>query len=199
MFISIEGIDGSGKTSLSSKLSEALSKQGHRVFLTKEPTDKMHRNHALERSREPIDAMKLFFEFTIDRMTHQSEIAEKISQGYIVISDRYIYSSFAYQGAVLDKHFGDLKRTIEWMECVSEIIKIRPDVNIILDIDPKRSMERLTHRSSFGGFEEAEFLEKVRRYYQDIKRNNDVVIDATLPRETVLSMALDAVRSLMPL
>ena len=73
----------------------------------------------LKKSREISAAISLFFRFTEDRFVHQREISEHLGKGEIVLCDRYIMSSMAYQGAILEKYFSGKEKTLQWMLAVS--------------------------------------------------------------------------------
>ncbi|MEM0157969.1 MAG: dTMP kinase [Thermoplasmataceae archaeon] len=197
MFVAIEGIDGSGKTFLASGLARAIADLGHSVYLTREPTQRMKRDAALERSRDPLDAMKLFFDFTIDRISHQKEILLEMSRNEIVISDRYLYSSLAYQGVLIEGYFKNKGEAMEWMDCINRAISVRPDINIILDIEPRKAMERIRRRDHMGGFEDEAFLRSVRDRYLLIRNSKDIVINAENPPDAVIKEALGEIKRIM--
>ncbi len=173
MFVALEGIDGSGKTTVSSRLRDKLESDGISVFLTHEPTFSVDSiSGKLVSQRDPESALKLFFMFTEDRYRHQAEISEKLDQGYLVLCDRYIYSSFAYQGPLLEGILGDPERVVEWMSEVSEIIKVRPDINVYLDISADTAIKRIWSRRSITGFEDLQYLDRVRSYYTGVLRKH---------------------------
>ena len=107
-FIAFEGIDGCGKSTQVKLLSEQLSRQGHKVYITCEPTDsaigKIIRSifkHEMEADHRTIAGL-----FVADRLHHllnkTDGILKKLSEGYTVITDRYYFSSYAYHGAHID-------------------------------------------------------------------------------------------------
>ena len=178
MFVALEGIDGSGKTTVSSRLRDKLESDGTSVFLTHEPTFSVDSiSGKLVSQRDPESALKLFFMFTEDRYRHQVEISEKLDQGYLVLCDRYLYSSFAYQGPLLEGILGDPERVVEWMSGVSEIIKVRPDLNIYLDISADTAIKRIWSRRSITGFEDLQYLDRVRSYYTGVLRKHLITIN----------------------
>ncbi|MCL4307219.1 MAG: dTMP kinase [Candidatus Thermoplasmatota archaeon] len=178
MFVALEGIDGSGKTTVSSRLREKLESDGIKVFLTHEPTFSVDSIAGkLVSQRDAESALKLFFMFTEDRYRHQAEISEKLDQGYLVLCDRYIYSSFAYQGSLLEGIFGTPERVVTWMSGVSEIIKIRPDLNVYLDISADTAIKRIWNRRNITGFEDLQYLDRVRSYYTGVLRKHLVIMN----------------------
>lgn len=193
MFISLEGIDGAGKTTISRMLYEALLKKGHKVFLTKEPTSRIAWNEQLRRGRDPASGFSLFFRFTEDRYVHQAEISDHLDNGEIVLCDRYLLSSYAYQGALIEGAFPDGKTALKWMEETSSIITVRPEMTFYLDLDPAASMKRLTDRDSLTGFEEEKYLNHVRELYNNIEFKGKVTVDASRKMEEVFSGILERI------
>src|ERR1041385_8108335 len=109
LFIALEGIDGSGKSTQTKLLTEKLTGQGHRVYSTFEPTDnqigKMIRS--IFRGEVKADHRVIAGLFVADRLDHLLNedygIVKKLAEGYTVICDRYCFSSYAYQGAHIDR------------------------------------------------------------------------------------------------
>ncbi len=155
MFIAIEGIDGSGKTTQSKLLARSLKKQGHDVLRTREPTQDnigvLIRD--ILKSHAEVDPKALTYLFLADRIEHAKEIQQAIEEGRIVICDRYMLSTLAYQSAQgLD---------LNWLKDLHKDI-LKPDLTFLLDVDPKISMERLRSEEKF---EKAEFQERARQAY----------------------------------
>jgi len=193
LFVSIEGIDGSGKSTLARNLKKNLLELGRPVFLTREPTDRFFITESEQRNRTAENAIELFFRFTIDRLHHQKAINSELDQNRIVISDRYIHSSYAYQGPLMESLLGGMDTTLEWMMNVSRIITRIPDLILFLDMEPDRITSRIARRRERSGFEEPGYLKMVRTYYQKMIGSNWVVIDSTLPVEKVTMVAMEAV------
>ncbi len=176
MFIAFEGIDGSGKTTVSKLVAHKLQENGLSVFLTHEPTDSFKIPDELSSRRDPESALKLFFRFTEDRFSHQKTIASEMEGGKIVISDRYLLSSIAYQGPLIEEIFGSQADVVRWMISVSDIISVRPDINILLDVRTDVAIKRVWNRKKVTGFEDMVYLEKVRSYYLGILRKHFQII-----------------------
>jgi dTMP kinase len=168
MFIVIEGIDGAGKSTQAKLLARWFEEKGYEVVLTKEPTDtafgKLIRKLVLTGGKEGIiDGARISHEaeallFAADRAEHVAKlIRPSIEAGKIVISDRYFYSSLAYQWARgLD---------LEWLIDLNRFA-IRPDLVILLDLPVKESMKRINGRSIKTEFDKiAELQKKVRENY----------------------------------
>ncbi|ALM74221.1 dTMP kinase [Thermococcus barophilus] len=168
IFIVIEGIDGAGKSTQAKLLAKWFEKRGYNVVLTKEPTDtafgKLIRKLVLTGGREGIiDGAKISHEaeallFAADRAEHVKKLIEpSLRAGKVVISDRYFYSSLAYQWARgLD---------LEWLINLNKFA-IRPDLVILLDLPVKESMKRINGRQLKSEFDRiAELQKRVRENY----------------------------------
>lgn len=161
-FIVFEGIDGAGKTTQRELLSKRLEELGRKVYVTAEPTEfesgkKLREvlGGKIKKSDCEIAAM-----FTLDRIAHNIDsergIAKMLSEGAVVICDRYYYSTLAYQGSTVD---------YSWVRALNadcpEII--HPDLCIFLDLTPEQSMERISRgRETTEIYENEATLKKVR-------------------------------------
>jgi dTMP kinase len=175
-FIALDGVDGSGNTTHSKLLSEWIGKSlGFKVLLTKEPTTKpvgsLLRRYLTEGSvPSATDALL----FAADRIEHVEKIIKPaMAEGRVVISDRYLESSIAYQSSQ--------GLPIEWLLSINKYA-IKPSLNIILEIDPDKSLSRkpkLTDK-----FEDSTFLRKVRSaFLMRAKSENFPVISTSGPIE----------------
>lgn len=166
-FIVIEGIDGSGSTTQADLLASELRRRGRRVTQTREPTSGpigalirqvlTHRlgvTGAEGRWRAPAwTTMALLF--AADRCDHGDVlIRPRLEQGEIVISDRYLLSSLAYQSLTADE-----PDALEWIRGINQQA-LQPDLTIVLDIDAELAAER---RSSRGGAPELYELDELQR------------------------------------
>ncbi|EDY35157.1 thymidylate kinase [Aciduliprofundum boonei T469] len=164
MFIVFEGIDGSGKSTIAKRIAEHLSSLGHKIFLTEEPTTTwMGKDvrRAIEEEKNPLSQALLFF---ADRAEHVEAIKKNLEDGKIVISDRYVYSTFAYQGAQMEKLM-PLDKALKWLEGVYEPMRLDPDMVILLKIEPRRGLDFVNTRDFKEKFEREEFLERVQDIY----------------------------------
>lgn len=167
LFIALEGIDGSGKSTQTKLLTEQLTARGHKVYSTFEPTNnqigKLIRD--ILRGNTKADHRVIAGLFVADRLDHllneEYGIVKKLEEGYTVIMDRYLFSSYAYQGAHMD---------IDWViqaNAMSAQI-LRPDVNIFIDVSPEVSMHRVhTNRENVELFETLDGLKLVRSKYME--------------------------------
>ncbi len=173
MFIAIEGIDGAGKGAQAKLLNRWIKEEkGHDTFLTAEPTSgpigKIIREALREGGLEPRTEALLF---AADRSQHLKDIEAKLMAGKIVITERYFYSSIAYQGAA--------GVSTEWLKEINRFAR-RPDLVVLLDLPPELALERITSQKSLRGavrereyFERKDFLSKVRELYRDMEKEND--------------------------
>ncbi len=158
-FLVLEGIDGSGTSTHSNLLKGFLESKDFKVHLTVEPSEsdigKLVRKFLKDKNVPPTTDALLF---AADRDFHyQNEIKEKLSKGYVVISDRYIESSIVYQSLQSDEV------SIDWVKNINKFAG-KADLTIILDIDPKISLARKTSEN-LEKFEYISFLDKVRNLY----------------------------------
>jgi len=191
-YIAIEGIDGSGKTTIANLLYNELSKRYNKVILMKEPYDndlsKKIKEIILKEHKKNLDyGYLLALLFTADRSIKNIDLKKYLNNDYIVISDRSIYSTFSYQ--ILYEGID-----IEWLKCVSKYI-IRPDITFILDVDPKIAVERINSRGkNITSYENIEFLRKARENFLKLKEifpeDNIIYINGEEKPEEILKKIL---------
>ena len=156
-FICIEGLDGCGKTTQAKLLTKKLGKS-HKAIYTTEPSrgkiGAFIRECCLYGDKR-LSAVVEALLFAADRVEHvENEVLPALHEGRLVISDRYVYSSLAYQGAA--------GLSLEWIEKVNEHA-LKPDLAVFIDVDPKIVMRRLKPNRSV--MENMETLQKVRDVY----------------------------------
>lgn len=193
--ISIEGIDGSGKSSLARGLTLALEAKGYNVLLTREPGGTAlgtGLRSILHAERGAVHPLAEFLLFAADRAQHfETVILPALREDTIVISDRMADSSLAYQGygRGIDKEM--ICRVNEWaMQGRS------PDLTFFIRVDPVTAINRTIQRKAvLTSFEQedATFWYKVCNGYEDIfkGRDNVVVIDGMLPVGEITRLAVD--------
>ena len=175
--IAVEGIDGSGKTTIANFIKEELLKLGIPAVVFKEPTDGKY-GKMIREAKKRFDPEKELELFMLDRKEDvERNILPTIKKGISVVMDRYYYSSVAYQGA----RGLDPEEILRMNESIAPV----PDLTIILDVDPEISLKRLENRKSLTPFEDPEYLKKVREIFLSIKRPEIRVVDASRSLEDV--------------
>lgn len=163
MFIVFEGIDGSGKSVQALKLFSYLKKRTKKVFLTSEPTKNLVLSQfiwKILKNKKEVDPLTLQFLFCADRIEHlQKEIKPKLKKGYILICDRYFYSTLAY--GALNFNYEKLKNLAEFF--------LKPDFVFYLNVRPKIAFKRiLKNRKDLEYFERLEKIKKIWLNYKKI-------------------------------
>jgi dTMP kinase len=191
VLIAIEGIDGAGKTTIARFLEEELKRRGYKAVLFKEPTSGPWGKKLKESYKSRLTPAKELELFILDRKYDvEKNIAPALEQGKIVIMDRYYYSTIAYQGA--------LGFDVEEIRMRNEEIAPKPDLVIILDISPEKSVRRISKRGEKPNrFEDIEYLKKVREIFLSDKLNNVIVINAEQEIEKIKRSALNVVLGLL--
>jgi dTMP kinase len=184
VFICIEGLDGCGKTTQAKLLAKKLGKS-HKAVYTAEPSRGKIGTYIREcclygekRLSTVVEALL----FAADRVEHvENEVLPALREGRLVISDRYVYSSLAYQGAA--------GLSLEWIEKVNEHA-LKPDLAVFIDVDPKTVMNRLKSKRSV--MENMETQQKVRDIYLKFVAKGELVgLDGNRAKDEV-SEALSA-------
>lgn len=176
LFIDIEGIDGVGKSTVIRHVAEELKGRGYLIHVTSEPSESVI-GQFIRRSvlagGAKVDPSALTLLFAADRVIHYATVIKpKLSEGYLVITERYIESSLAYQGAQ--------GVPINWIIEVNSMVN-KPDLTIILDAPLEVVMSRLTNRGMLEYFERnIDLLRRAREIYLRRARElNYPVIDAS--------------------
>ncbi len=187
LFIVLEGIDGSGKTTQTFMLEHRLRKMGRKVYATREPTDGIIGGiiRAALTTKLRISHRTLQILFAADRSEHVKEIEERRKAGYDVICDRYYFSSIAYGMVDLD---------MDWLLKMNSVFP-EPDITILLDLPAETALKRLGDRYSKTFFERKVFLSKVRENFMILSRkfNNFYIVDGSKTEEEVHKEIFDIV------
>ena len=187
-FITLEGIDGAGKTTIAHRIEAELRRRGYRVVRTTEPT-RTWLGEAVKRSYDDdVGPLAETFLFLADRAAHTDQIRGWLRTGAIVLSDRYADSTYAYQGARL---VGVVKDPIRWLQRVSAPVVLEPDLTILLEISVRLGLRRIAGRKRKIRFEKERFLTEVAANYRRIARGRrHATIDGSGPAATVARDAL---------
>ena len=198
-FIVVEGLDGSGKSTQIKMLKEYLESKGEKVYMTAEPSEGRIGKTLREMLSEDIPT-DMYFQagmFLADRIDHctnpENGIKKMLEEGYTVISDRYYYSTFAYQGTKSDM---DYIMKIN-LDCPAIL---RPDVCIFLDLNPEICKGRIdTNRGKTEMYEKnIEVMKSIRKNFLDVltslkDRENIKIINAEGSIEDIQKAIREAV------
>jgi dTMP kinase len=167
VFMCIEGLDGCGKTTQAKLLAKKLRKI-HSAVYTAEPSRGKTGTFIRERCLYGEKRLSTIVEallFAADRVEHvENDVLPALREGRLVISDRYVYSSLAYQGAA--------GLSLEWIEKINEHA-LKPDLAVFLDVDPETVMQRLKPKRSV--METLETQQKVRDIYLKFVAKGELV------------------------
>jgi dTMP kinase len=199
VLITVEGVEGSGKSTQSQRLADRLRGRGHRVTLTSEPDGTplgLAVRAVFDADGHPPTPLAQAFLFRAARQQHVARVIRPaLARDEVVISDRYTDATLAYQGygQGLD------------LEIIRELNLLAtggvlPDLTLLLDLDPAAGMERIGGRR-LDAFERMglDFHRRVRQGYLDIAvvdKARVTVLDASRPPEAVerdIALAVEAV------
>lgn len=191
-FVTFEGIDGSGKTTVSRLVTESLRAKGHTVYLTSEPTKTWLGDAVRHAYADDVGAIAESFLFLADRAAHLTDIRAHLEKRELVLCDRYADSTYAYQGARLE---GLLKDPIRFLQRASESWVLRPDLTILLRIPAELARKRIEGRPNLIRFEDLAFLKKVAANYDRLARSRRfVVLDGARSADAVTHDAISAIQ-----
>jgi len=190
LFLTLEGAEGVGKSTNIEFITERLQQQGIEFVLTREPggthlAEKI-RELLLGVSDEPMSELAELLLVFAARAQHIEQLIEPaLASGKWVICDRFTDATFAYQG-------GGRGLSVQTIEQLQTLVQdsLRPDLTLILDLDPTIGMERANNRGDLDRFEQEQisFFQRVRQSYLDIAAADPArckVIDASKPLEEV--------------
>lgn len=185
--ITLEGIDGSGKSTVAKKLRENPKIKAFEPVFTREPTRGTLTGNAVEKAiQSDTDQLAELFLFTADHAEHLAKLVKPaLESGKTVISDRYSDSRYAYQGITLKTR---LENSLEWVKNLHRGWTIVPDLTFLFDIRPEISVERCGRRGEQSKFEKIEFLRGVRETFLRLAAEDPerfIVIDASLSPESI--------------
>lgn len=194
VLIAIEGIDGAGKTTHAARLMDGLNGRDVQAVVFSEPGKSPYGDKIRELSRNgrvasPEEEMELFLK---DReIDVRDNIVPALARGKFVIMDRYYFSSMAYQGALgLDP--ATIRRR-------NEVFSPRPDLTMILDIDPRKSIKRIYARKDKPNhFEREDYLRSVRELFHTFLSSDVTLVDSDRPIEAVHATVWESVLALIP-
>ena len=190
LFIVLEGIDGTGKSTQARRLGSWFERLGREVVVSREPTDgpwgRKLRQSAAGGRLSPEDELRYFLN---DRQQHvRDTIGPALAAGKVVILDRYYFSTMAYQGA---RGFdpAEIRR-------MNEVFAPRPDLLLILDLDVPAAHHRIGARGdNTNEFEKRDSLERCREIFLSLREEPFTrIIDSRGSLDQVANRILEAVR-----
>jgi dTMP kinase len=193
MLVTLEGIDGSGKSTLHEALKQKLADID--PIFTREPGATWVGDQVRRAIKEQIDPITEATLFVADHAAHLAKVVRPaLAEGRLVISDRYSDSRFAYQSVTLQ---GIIPDPEGWLRAMHNGWTTVPDKTYLCVLPVDDALKRLKPDTQREHFEKRETLEKVQNNYLSYARNEPsrfVIVDAMLDREIVAKFVADAIR-----
>ncbi|MGQ4426404.1 dTMP kinase, partial [Streptomyces violaceoruber] len=201
-FIALEGGDGAGKSTQAEALAEWIRGKGHEVVLTREPgatpVGKRLRSILLDVSSAGLSHRAEALLYAADRAEHVDTVVRPaLERGAVVVSDRYIDSSVAYQGAGRDLSPTEIARINRW--ATNGLV---PHLTVLLDVAPEAARERFTEAPDRLESEPAEFHARVRSGFLTLAAADPgryLVVDAGQEPEAVTTVVRHRLDQVLPL
>lgn len=179
-FIAMEGIDGSGKSEQFQRLTKRLKRRGYRLVATREPTKVYPVGRLIERvlrEEEQVSEEALALLFAADRADHtERRIKPALEEGAVVVSDRYVHSSLAYQSRGMAKELD-----LDWIREINRHA-LEPDAVVFLDVSPEVGQARLSNGQvrikDHSYFESISQQERIRKVYLEVLNLEDSPLDS---------------------
>ncbi|MDP9692958.1 UNVERIFIED_ORG: dTMP kinase [Arthrobacter globiformis] len=203
LFIAFEGGDGAGKSTQAARLAGSLESRGLTVLRTREPggtpIGEKLRSLVLDHGHGHIDAHTETLIFAASRAAHASQVIRPaLARGEVVLTDRYIDSSVAYQGAGRALGTDAVQSVNEWATS-----GLKPDLTVLLDVHPAEGRSRRTAGDAAEDRLESEadeFHARIRQAFLDLaaaRPDNYLVLEAGQPVEDIAGLILARVEQLL--
>jgi dTMP kinase len=197
-FITFEGIDGCGKTTVSKAVLGRLRAKKAKAVWTCEPT-KSWLGAAVKRGwAEKVGVFTEAFLFMADRAEHVDEICGHMGKGRTVLCDRYIDSTLAYQAAGVDDEL--VPGMMDWLRRSHMPFLLLPDLTLYIRVEPEEGLSRISKRKGRTKFEKAGYLGKVARNYDVLavtEPQRIKVVDGSGPLDGVVEKCLAEIRKIL--
>jgi dTMP kinase len=200
LFVVFEGGEGAGKSTQVRRLADAVAALGHDVVVTFEPgatvTGQRLREVLLDRETAGLSPMAEALLYAADRAQHVANVVRPaLERGAVVICDRYVDSSIAYQAGGRGLPDTDVRR-------LSALATggLRPDLTVLLDVPPQIGLQRLTGPADRMETETVAFHQRVRRTFLDLaaqSRERYLVVDAATSADRVHEVVMARVLRLL--
>lgn len=199
VFVCLEGGEGSGKSTQSRLLREHLESRGHEVVLTFEPGDTPVgaevRRIVLSPETGTLSDRTEVLLYAADKAEHvDTLVLPALARGAVVVTDRYVDSTLAYQGAGRTLPVAEVEHVARWATG-----DLRPHLTVVLDLEPSAGLGRFEGRDRIEG-ESLEFHQRVRQAFLDMAAADPehyLVLDARAPIEEIAATVRDRVDSLL--
>jgi len=187
VFVCFEGGEGSGKSTQSRRLAAWLTRAGYAVRLTFEPGDtpvgaEMRRIVLSPETGELSDRTEVLL-YAADKAEHvDTVVLPALARGDVVITDRYVDSTLAYQGAGRSLDVGEVEAVARWATG-----NLRPHLTVVLDLEPEAGLSRFEGRDRIEG-ESLEFHQRVRQAFVTMAKDDPdhyLVLDARADLDSI--------------
>ncbi|UBU13306.1 dTMP kinase [Nonomuraea gerenzanensis] len=201
LFVAFEGGEGSGKTTQSRMIAIWMRDQGYDVVQTREPgstkVGMRLRAILLDAAERGLSARSEALLYAADRAEHvEKVIRPALYRGSIVITDRYVDSSLAYQGAGRALDAGDVSKINAW--ATGGLV---PHLTVLIDTPPEVGLTRLGGAADRIESEPMDFHERVRKEFRALAAaapERYLVVDGTLPQDVITRQVQDRIREILP-
>lgn len=188
VFVALEGGEGGGKSTQSRLLAAWLEAEGHTVCITREPgataVGAEIRRIVLDPATGDLSARTETLLYAADKAEHVHEVvAPALARGEVVITDRYVDSTLAYQGAGRAVEVEEVERVARWATA-----DLRPHLTVVLDVDPAIGLARAGAQPDRIEAEPLAFHERVREHFLRLAAadpDHYLVVDAAQTPEAV--------------
>ena len=199
LFVCFEGGEGAGKSTQSLLLRQWLVERGHDVLLTFEPGDtevgKELRRIVLDPATGELSDRTEALLYAADKAEHVDHVVlPALARGEVVITDRYVDSTLAYQGAGRTLDVAEVEAVARWATG-----DLRPHLTVVLDLAPEAGFGRFTGRDRIEG-QSLEFHQRVRQGFLDLAAadpDHYVVLDARGPVDEIATAIQERIRPLL--
>ena len=199
LFVCFEGGEGAGKSTQSRLLHDWLVERGETVLLTFEPGDtsvgKELRRIVLDPATGDLSDRTEALLYAADKAEHVDHVVlPALARGEVVITDRYVDSTLAYQGAGRTLDVAEVEAVARWATG-----DLRPHLTVVLDLAPEAGLDRFTERDRIEG-QSLEFHERVRQGFLDLAAadpDHYVVLDARAPIDDIAAAIRERIESLL--
>jgi dTMP kinase len=199
VFVCFEGGEGAGKSTQARALADALDSSGYRTLLTFEPGDttvgKELRRIVLDPATGELSHRTEVLLYAADKAEHvDTVVMPALQRGEVVITDRYVDSTLAYQGAGRALDLAEVEQVARWATR-----DLRPDLTVVLDLEPVHGLSRFDERDRIEG-EAPEFFVRTREAFlalAAVDPDHYLVVDAARPADEIAEVVLTRVQPLL--